>query len=610
VSDQDTRELHWGTTRWSAADATLPPFGFAPMSVLLEHIASLEQSPFLNIFSDQQVREALRFMGRSPDDRVTKDVAREICERQGLKAMLDGSISNLGSHYVVTLEALNAQTGAAGAREQAEADAKEQVLASLGKAATRLREKLGESLASIQKFDTPIEEATTSSLEALKVFSLGRELNSRGKYFDAISSLKRAIELDPNFASAYSALGAAYSNTGQNELARQAGQKAFELRNRASERERLYIASNYYYLATGESDKAIETLEQLKQVYPHFYVAHNNLGNRYSEIGQFEKAIEEFREAIRLNPNNSLAHSNLAGMFVRLNRYDEAREILARALAQSPDSPSLHRVLFRVAFIQGDAATMEQQVNWASAKPDDYDHLIWQGGAAWFQGELRKSEDLSRRAIEVMLRRNVNENAATIAASDAVMNALLGNCQQAKQKVSSGLARMRSIDVLWNAAMASAYCGDLGQAQALADEYAKKYPKDTLVNAVGLPNIRALIELRRGNPAQAIRLLQSATAYGGAGEFWPEYIRGQAYLSQRAGAQAAAEFQKILDHRGWAANSPLYPLAYVGLARASALAGDTAKARTAYQDYFALMKNADADLPVLQQARQEYQALK
>jgi predicted Zn-dependent protease len=253
---------------------------------------------------------------------------------------------------------------------------------------------------------------------------------------------------------------------------------------------------------------------------------------------------------------------------------------------------------------------MEQQINWASAKPDDYDHLIWQGGSAWFQGELRKSEDLSRRAIEVMLRRDVKENVATITASDGVMNALLGNCQQAKPKASSGLAMMRSIDVLWNAAMASAYCGDLGQAQALADEYAKKYPKDTLVNAVGLPNIRALIELRRGNPAQAIQLLQSATAYGGTGGFWPEYIRGQAYLSQRAGAQAAAEFQKILDHRGWAAISPLYPLAYVGLARAAALTGDLAKARTAYQDYFALMKDADADLPVLQQARQEYQALK
>jgi eukaryotic-like serine/threonine-protein kinase len=570
----------------------------------------LEQSPFLNIFSDQQVREALRFMGRSPDDRVTKDVAREICERQGLKAMLAGSIASLGSHYVVTLEALNAQTGAAIAREQSEADAKEQVLVSLGKAATKLREKLGESLGSIQKFDTPIEQATTSSLEALKAFSLAREQNVRGKFFDALASFKRATELDPNFASAYSALAANYSNTGQRELAQQAAQKAFELRDRASERERLSITSSYYTFVTGEIDKNIETLEQLKQIYPRFYVTHNNLGLRYAEIGRYEKAIEEYREAIRINPNLAISYGNMASAFVRLNRFDEAKEMLEHALALNPDASAFRRLLYLVAFIQGDHAAMQQQVDWGNAKPDEYAHLVWQAGTAAFQGQLRQAEDINRRAVQVVLRRNLKEGAANLSTGEVLWSALSGNCQQVKQQVSDGLAIMRSGDSLWNAAIASAFCGDLSQAQALADEYTKRFPKDTLINAIWLPMIRAVIELRRGNPAQAVQLLESATAYGGVGGFGPEYIRGQAYLSQRAGAEAAAEFQKILDHRGWSANSFLYPLAHLGLARAAALTGDTAKARTAYQDFFGLWKDADADLPILQQARQEYQALR
>jgi eukaryotic-like serine/threonine-protein kinase len=580
----------------------------------------LEQSPFLNIFSDEGVRATLRFMNRSPDDRVTKDVAREICQRHGLKAYLSGSISNLGSHLVITMEAVNAETGDTLARQQVEAESKEQVLNALGRAATKVREKLGESLASIQKYDAPIEQATTSSLEALKAFSLGIERNHAGKDPEAIPLYKRAIELDPNFALAYQALAFAYANSGQRQLVIEAAQKAFELRDRTSEYEKLKIASGYYDLVTGEIEKTIEALELLTRTYPREYSTHNNLGLYYSVVGRHERGIEEGREAVRLNPTLPSGYSVLANAFRSLNRFDEAKEIYEQALAQKLDRTGYHTNLYTIAFVRGDTAAMQQQLDWVRGKPDEYIGLFWQAYTAAYLGQLRRARELNQRGVDEQLSRNLKEAAAETISSNALRAAVTGNCQQAREDIAraSALPRTHRLDIggqgtvssFFGIGTALALCGELGQAQSLADEYAKQFPKDTLVNAVWLPAIRAAIEIRRNNPLQAIQFLQSANRYDRTGVYWPEYLRGQAYLAQGAGAEAAAEFQKILDRRGIAPTSVLYPLAHLGLARAAALAGDTAKSRKEYQDFFALWKDADTDIPILIEAKKEYEKVK
>ena len=570
----------------------------------------LEQSPFLNIFPDQRVQETLRHMGRSPDERVTKDVAREICERQGIKAMLTGSIARLGSRYVIGLEAINAHTGDVIAREQAEAGSKEEVLSMLGKATTKLRGKLGESLRSIEKFDAPIEQATTSSLEALKAYSLGVELNRRGRYLEMIPFFKRAVELDPNFAIAYARLSLGYYTSGQRGLAAEAARKAFELRERASEREKFYITSRYYSDATGEVEKAIEVYELWMKTYPRSDLPHTNLSRRYFEIGRFDKTIEEASEAIRGTPNISAAYLNLGHALMRLNRFDEARETYERAVSLKLDYIWIHYGLYNLAFIRGDVAAMRQRIDWASGKPDEYFALGWQAETAAFAGQARKAHEFSSRATDMAMRRDVKEVAADFASAAAAREAVFGTCLQAKEDTAKALAITRSDASLRNGAVAFALCGEVGQAQSLADELAKQNPKATLINAVWLPSIRAAIETHRNNPAEAIQQLQAPIPYEAAALFWPTYLRGQAYLRQRVGIEAAVEFQKILDHRGWDPTSSLYPLAHLGLARATALSGDTTKARKSYQDFFALWKDADQDILILQEAKQEYEKLK
>ncbi|MDQ3667201.1 MAG: protein kinase [Acidobacteriota bacterium] len=570
----------------------------------------LEQSPFLNIFPEQQIRETLRYMGRSPDERVTKEVAREICERQGLKAMLIGSIAPLGSHYVIALDAVNAHTGDVLAREQVEAESKEQVLGVLGKTATHLREKLGESLSSIQKFDAPIEQATTPSLEALKAFSLGDEQQDRGKYLEALPFYERAIELDPNFALAHARLSTVYNNNGQRELSIEQARKAFELRERVSERERLFISSYYYNYATREMDKAIESLNLWKRTYPRDFLPRSNLARQYNRIAQFEKAIEEAREAIRLNPNSASAYANLGLAFQRLDRFDEAKEINERALAQGLDSVSFHAGLYWIAFVRGDQAVMQQHIDQMSGRPEEYVVPHWQTATAGFYGQLRKAREFSSRSVDLVVRRNVRELAAAYASGDVLRYAVVGDCQHVKDDTTKALAIARTDISLMHNGTALALCGELGQAQSLTDELLRRNPKDTLVNDIWVPVLRASIEIHRGNSAQVIQLLQSASRYEGATFSWPAYLRGLAYLQQRAETEATAEFQKIIDHRGWDLPSILYPLAHLGLARAAALTGDTAKSRKAYEDFFALWKDADPDIPILQQAKQEYDKLK
>jgi serine/threonine protein kinase/tetratricopeptide (TPR) repeat protein len=570
----------------------------------------LGQSPFFNIFSEDRVRGALRFMGRPPEQRVTKDLGREICARQGLKAMLTGSIAALGNHYVITLEMVNAQMGDAMAREQIETDNKEQVLRALGEAATKLREKSGESLASIQKFDAPIEQATTPSLEAFKAFSLGVEQQLNGKYFDAIPLFKRAAEIDPNFALAYARLASVYRNSGEYGLAAEASQKAYDLRDRVSERERLFISMSYYSNSTRELEKYIETLELWERTYPRDTVPHNNLALQYNDIGQYEKAIPEAREAIRLNPSAAPPYSNLARSFAGLNRFDEAKEVIRQALTQKVESIFMHRILYSIAFIQGDDAAMKQQLEWTNGKPEEYTAQNWQAETAAFSGQLRKAKEFSSRAAEMAQRRDLKEVVAQIVAGDAVRDALFGDCKSVKEKTAKALAVTESQPARISAANALAACGEVNQMQAITDELVKSYTKDTVLNKVFLPLIQASTEMRRGNAAQAIQLLETTSLYEGAALFQIAHLRGQAYLSQQKGTEAAKEFQKILDHRGWQSATPLYPLAQLGLARAAVLSGDTTKARKAYQDFFALWKDADADLSILIEAKKEYEKLR
>jgi eukaryotic-like serine/threonine-protein kinase len=570
----------------------------------------LGQSPFLNLFADERVRETLRLMNRSPDERVTREVGREICQRQALKAMLTGSIASLGRNYVISLEAINAQTGDVLAREQSEAEGKEQVLRSLGEAATRLREKLGESLSSIQKFDAKLEQATTSSLEALKAYSVGTEQNVKAKYLEAISSFKHAVELDPNFALAYRGLAVNYGNTGQIGLAAEAARKAFELRERVSEREKVHIEYSYYQRETGELHKAIEVLEVCTQTYPRDETAHHNLGARYESIGQDEKAVEEYREALRLNPSRGIALSALSGMFIRLNRFEEARMIGEQAIAQKFDSANLHRNFYHIAFINGDTAAMQQQVDWASARPGEYAHLTWQAAAAAFAGQWQKSREFSDRAAELAEQRKLQEAAGDVLSSTAEWAAVLGQCQQIRADLARAAALPRTPLSFFRAGIALALCGDAAQALTLSDEAVKQYPKNTLVNEIYLPLVRAQIEIQRGNRTQAIHMLQAVSRYESVSFYYQNYLRGQAYLGEQKGAEAAREFQAILDHRGWNPLSPLYPLAHLGLARAAILQSDTAKARKSYQDFLALWKDADSDILILERAKREYEKLK
>jgi serine/threonine protein kinase/tetratricopeptide (TPR) repeat protein len=573
--------------------------------------AQLGQSPFLNIFGDQRVRDSLRFLGRSPDERVTRDLAREICQRQGLKVFLTGSISGVGSHYVMTFEAVNAQTGDALAREQVEADSKEQVIKRLGEAATKLREELGESLASIQKFDAPIEQATTSSLDAFKAYSIGLDHHLKGSYFEAIPFYRRAIELDPDFALAYARLASVCANTGQRDLATEAAQKAYNLRDRVSEREKFYItAYSYYGLVTREREKYIETLELWKRTYPNDPIPHIQLSNLYDGDDLLDKAIEEAHEAIRLNPNAAAPRDNLAVAFMELNRFDEARDVYRQALEQKLDSTFIRTGLYSIAFVKGDAAAMKQQIDWLTGRPDEYNAQAWQAEVAVFSGQLQQARAFNQRAVEVALGRKQNDAAAQVLAGQMQTESLFGNCDRIREMASKAFAISRDTATVQTASAAFSLCGDADQAQPLMEEISKRFPNYTLVNVVYWPLNHALIATRHGDPARAVQLLEPALRYEVVGNFWPQYFRGKAYLSLHKGAEAAAEFQKIIDHRGWSPRSALYPLAYVGFAQAAVMNGDTAKARKAYEDFVLLWKDADPDTPTLIEAKKEYDKLK
>ncbi|MGA8284255.1 MAG: protein kinase [Candidatus Sulfotelmatobacter sp.] len=572
----------------------------------------LEQSPYLNIFPQERVRDTLRYMGHSPDERVTPDLARQVCQREGVKAVLNGTISAVGTQYVVGVDAVNCLTGDNLAREQVSVDKKEQVLGAVGKVASSLRSKLGESLASLQKFDAPVEEATTSSLEALKYFSLGEVERDKGSEQTSVPFYKHALELDPNFAVAYARLGQAYNNMGETVLGIENTRKAFERRDRCSELEKLYIETHYYNIVTGEVDKELEAYELWRRTYPNDSIPPNNLAVSHAVVGKWEQSLEEAQETKRLDPNSAFSYNVVAGAYLGLNRLAECKAMRLQEVAQKVDNAADHGNLYMFAFLDGDAAGMQHEVDWAKGRQDEYMVMETVADVAASSGKMVAARASYQQAVDLQRRETLEESAATALAREAVFEAQMGNSKAARDDASTALSRSRARDPLSVAGRALSLAGDEREAEAAAQQLVKENPTDTLVNAVAVPVIRAGIALNQGNPAKAIELLQTATPYefGYAAGVQPNYVRGLAYLKLHQGKEAAAEFQKILDHPGICMFMlPTCRLARLQLGRARAEAGDAGGARTAYQDFFALWKDADPGVPILKEAKAEYAKL-
>jgi len=569
----------------------------------------LEQSPYLNIVPDQTVRKALQFMGRSKDERVTGSVAREICEREHIKAMLSGSIATLGSEYVVAIDATNCATGDSLAREQVTAASKEAVLPAVGKAASSLRGKLGESLASIQKFDTPVSEATTSSLEALKAFAAADQMRNGGGEAESIPLFQRAVELDPNFAMAYARLSAIYFNLGEEDRAVDAARKAFDLRERVSDRERFYI-DDHFYTTAGDIDKDRQTLELAVRTFPNDSSAYANLALVYAlYFGQFDKAIVEANEFTRLEPDAPFGYAHTATAYMALNRLEEARATLQKAVDMKADNLFIHQQQYELAFLSGDNDGMQRQMKWAEGKPSEYLLLNEAATVAAAHGQMQKSRELLKRSTELTDRLGFKGTTASTEAGWAVAEAEAGNPARARELAASSSALAHGRNNMGSVAVALAMTGDGSRAQTITGDLNRRFPSDTLLRNVWSPCATALTALNRKAPEQAITALQTATPYemGAVQGLFPIYVRGLAYLQAKRGADAVAEFQKIVDHRGIAPVYPEHSYAKLGLARAYVMTGDSAKAKAAYQDFFALWKDADSDVPILKQAKTEYE---
>jgi tetratricopeptide (TPR) repeat protein len=577
-------------------------------------VVKLIDSPFLNMVPDERMRDTLRFMGRSPDERLTAATAREICQRLSSKAMLTGSISQLDDHYSLLLEATNCATGESLGRAGAEAVGKSGVLKALDTTAAEIRRKLGESLSSIQKNDVPIEQATTTSLEGLKAYSLGEAARNRGDEPGSVPYFQNAIELDPNFAMAYAVLGQEYANMGENALSIENTQKAFDRRERTSERENLYISSHYYENVTRDYTRTIQIYELWRRTYPRDVVPAINLGALYDAMGQPDKALAELVEARRLNPDSAFVYSNLMMSYLGLNRIDEAKSTLDEAASRGLDSNDFHLGRYAIAFLEGDTQTMGQQATVARDKPYDHEIITLQALAAASSGRLHTAEGLFERAEDAARSQSRREAAAEEQSLAALIEADFGRGDQARQLAASSLNKAKNLDVETTAALALARSGDAAGAEAIANDLAGQFPSNTLLNALDLPTIRAAAELARGNPHAAVNLLESARQYDLAktehsAVLYSAYVRGEAYLRANDSKEAEGEFQKLLDHRTLVGPFPQGTLAVLGLARARALSGNVSGSRMTYQDFFALWKNADPGIPILQQARAEYARL-
>ena len=575
---------------------------------------SLRQSPFLNVLSDSEVAKTLQQMTRPASTKLTPEVARELCQRAGSKAYLAGTIGSLGSQYVLGLKAVNCRSGDTLAEEQVTAASKEKVLDTLGQAASKLRGELGESLASVEKFDSPLEQATTSSLEALQAYSLGWKTQwVKGDSAAAVPFFQQAIQLDPNFAMAYASLGTSYWVIAETSLGAENMNKAYALRERASMREKFYIESHYHDFVTGDMEKTRQVCELWTQTYPRDDVPKIVLGVVYSKLGQYDKLLAENREALGLR-SSAVNYANLADSYLYLNRLDQARATASEAQATKLDSPYLRFLLYQLDFLQNDAPGMAQQVAWASGKSGWEDVLAAEeADSVAYSGQLGKARELSRRAVASAERAEEKETAAGYEAAAALREALFGDAAEARQRVAAALRLSRGRDVHYGAALALALAGDAAQAEAMADDLGKRFPEDTLVHFNYLPTIHSQVALIRKDHSKAVEVLQPASAYElgtptdrVSPALYPVYVRGQAYLAARQGSESAGEFQKILDHRGVVVNEPIGALAHLGLARAFALRGDTTKSRGAYQDFLTLWKDADPDIPILKEAKAEY----
>ena len=592
----------------------------------------LEQSPFLSIIPDDQVQQTLQMMGQKPDAKLTPDVARELCQRAGSAADLEGSIAQIGGEYLLTLKAVNCASDQTLASTEAQASDENHILDALGKTASDMRMKLGESLSTVQKFNTPLEQATTPSLDALKAFSLGEQAKygSRGSP-SSIPFFQRAIELDPNFASAYAMLARVSIDAGRFSDAVNAARKAYELRDRANEREQYLISASYYLQVTGDLQKAEDVCELWKQAYPRDERPFNFLaGPVYLELGQYQKTVDEAEQAIRAHPSLPVAYSHLMIAYTALNRLDKANDAYAQALEHKASSESfIDFNQYYIYFLQRDTAGMERLVSQAAGIPGIEDTLLVNRAlTAAYSGRLRQARLLSQQAEASAQRAEGKDSVSACMASAALVEALFGNAAEARQQAASALSLSTARDNQYTAALALAFAGDVVRSRTLAEDLAKRFPDDTMAQFNYLPSLRAQIALNNRAPEKAIEQLRAALPYelGQPGQslfayenLYPIYVRGGAYLAAHQGSEAAAEFQKILDHPGIVLNEPIGALARLQLARAYALEARSApgvdgeaaraKARAAYQDFLTLWKDADPGIPVLKQAKAEYAKL-
>jgi serine/threonine protein kinase/tetratricopeptide (TPR) repeat protein len=571
-------------------------------------VVKLMETPFLSILPEENIRQTLKLMDRAADSRITGDIAREICTRQGLKAYIIGTISGFGTTYGLLLKAVDARTGKILASALEEEVSKDQVLRRLGQAAIRLRQELGESLQSIEKFNAYLEQATTSSLEAFQQFSRGLERHLKGDFFQAIGFFKRATELDENFGYAHVRLASSYFDSGQQRLGRESTRRAYSLRDRASERERFAIDTIYLAQIAGDYVQATETAKAWVQVYPRDGVAYVHLGNCYRDLGQYDQAAEIYRKGIPIYPGVSV-YSNLARVMARINRFEEAEETARQAILAGFESPSLHLLLFSFASMRGDDAAKQKELDWLKGKPDEYLSSAWQASLAAFSGKLKTAEILWRQASDMAKQRNMLEVSSSYSRRSAFVNALVGHCTNARIALSS--VREASDDPEAESVAALVLCSSLKEAQSVADNIKSDHSQSTVINRIWYPIRMAMIEVQLGNYQKATDLTESVVAsYERAGGFDLWSVRGRAYLGLGDGKAAAAEFQKILDHRGLDLFSIYHPLAHLYLGRAWKMAGDMGKSRKAYQDFLSLWKDADPDIPILKEAKAEYEKLK
>ncbi|MGI8992449.1 MAG: protein kinase domain-containing protein, partial [Bryobacteraceae bacterium] len=579
----------------------------------------LRQSPFLSLVPDERIQKGLRLMGRSPDAPLTPEFARDICERTGSAAVLDGSIAKLGSQYVLGLRAKNCRTGDILDEEQAQAAKKEDVLNALSQIAGKFRTRVGESLATVEKHSTPLAEATTPSLEALKAYSAAEKVGFSDPAA-AVPLLQRALQIDADFAMAHAFLGRVYGDVSESVLSAESTGKAYQLRERASDPERFFIMLSYDLEVTGNLEKVIQTGELWAQTYPRDFHPRGFLSWIYQLFAKYEKSSEEGQEAIRLDPDFTPGYNNLGWAYVFLDRLDEAGNTIKRASERKLDSPDLLIMRYYIAFLRDDKAGMERAAALGKKNSGAEDWITGEeAGVLGYSGHLAKARTMSRRAVDLGRHAGERERGALYEAAAAVREALFGNAPEARRGATAALELSKSRDVEYGAAFALAISGDSSRSQALTSDLEKRFREDTIVRFTDIPTLRALLALNHGEPSKAIELLQIAAPYdlavpgswaGFFGNLYPVYVRGEAYLAAHQGAEAAAEFQKILDHRAIVAMDPIGALAHLQLGRAFSLSGDKTKAKTAYQDFLNLWKDADPDIPILKQAQTEYARLR